>query len=117
MDRYRVKKTGVFVEAAQLTEDNVDKIANWTQGQIVEEIDPITGEQQEGINVRTRDGYRTRLSRGAYVISTVDSFLVVGASAFDQLYEKVGHIPDPPGDVWNNPFDKVNRVGKPSTPN
>lgn len=88
MLKYKNKKTGIVVDAMQVNENTVDEIANWTQSQIVEERDALTGEASEGLNIKTPDGKR-RASRGAYVIKHGDYFYVSGGAKFEAKYEVV----------------------------
>jgi hypothetical protein len=88
MQRYMNKSNGIFVEAVQLTQDNVDAVANWTQSQVVEERDMLHDTIFEGLNVKTPEG-KKRCSQGMYVVKVNGNFYVTGAVAFDMQYESI----------------------------
>jgi hypothetical protein len=87
-DTYRHKSTGLEVQALQVDFETVDRIANWAQAQVVEEIDPISKTTQEGLNIKTPDG-KKRASRGSYVVGVKGRFYVVGEEGFEEAYEPV----------------------------
>lgn len=92
MPLYRKKGTEIVVEAVQLTADNVDKVANWAQAQVVEEIDAIDHDcRSEALNVWARNGEHryARCSRGMYVVKYAETFYVAGQNAFESTYEAV----------------------------
>lgn len=90
MPRYRKKgHRDIFVEALQLTEDNVDTLANWTQAQIVEEMDALTHEVSEGLNIKTPNG-KKRASQGMYVVKHGGYFYVSNPGAFEAQYDLWG---------------------------
>lgn len=88
LESYRKKDNRQIVHAELLTEDSVDRIANWSQSQIVEEKDALSGEAQEGLNVKTPQG-KKRASLGDYVVEHAGSYYVVSESQFESLYDKV----------------------------
>lgn len=62
--KYRTRSE--YIEAMQLTADNVKEVALWCGGQEVEEFDPVTDERFAGINIPTMDG-TARVSQGDYI--------------------------------------------------
>ncbi len=89
--QYKKKDGVVIVEALKLGDgDNVDKIANWAQAQIVTERHAITGDPTEGLNVKTPEG-KKRCSIGMYVIRvpTSGQFFVMGGARFEALYSRL----------------------------
>lgn len=92
---YRHKDTGLVVQAMQVNDETVDKISNWANGaQIVEEINPVTRDIQEALNVKTPDGTK-RASKDSYVVGVNGRFYVVGKEGFESAYEpdNVPHQP------------------------
>lgn len=86
MQMYRKRGSQIIIEAMKLSDDSVDKIANWAQAQIVEEKDALTGEASEGLNVKTPYG-KKRASRGMYVVKFSGEFYVAAESSFESMYE------------------------------
>jgi len=85
MQKYRVKnRPNVKVEAEQLTAENVDRLANICQGQIVEE--GRSKPDQEAINVKTPNG-RERLHQGMYLVKVGENFYTASAVNFEMRYE------------------------------
>lgn len=107
-----IKREGaVEVEAVRLNEDNVEAVARWCGGDLVEEIDPVDGEIQFGINVRTPAGIR-RASFHMYVLRFGGAFYTVQPRQFEEVYIPVNRDAPPPesaGDTrqrlgFANPF-------------
>lgn len=89
MDQYKKKIGGVIIEAVKLTEDNIDKVANWCGAQVVEEHDALQHDTIfEALNVRTPNG-RVRASQGYYVIRVGRDFFVQNGTSFENMYDKV----------------------------
>lgn len=86
MQKYRVKnKPNVTVEAEQLTEENVDRLANECQGQIVEE-GRDKASMKEAINVKTPNG-KERLHQGMYLVKVGKDFYTAASVNFEMRYE------------------------------
>lgn len=109
MQTFSKKVGGQIVQAMQLTDDNVSALANWAQAQTVEEMDAITHEAVDALNVKTPDGIK-RCSIGSYLVKKGAFFYVVGGQKFESLYTLVSEEPNPPGEVFDNPFDDVPHV-------
>lgn len=78
------------VEARQLDKDNVDELAEWCGGTIVEEYDAIDPDvMQKGINVPTKTGNERLSYRGYLVHQDTGEFQVLSASEFQSQYEPV----------------------------
>lgn len=75
METYTMRGTKIAVQAALVGDDDIDEIANWCGGQVVEEKDALSGETVEGLNVKTPTG-RKRASAGDYVVKHGNSFQV-----------------------------------------
>ena len=108
IDKHKHIGTGLVVEALQVGPETVDRMANWAQCQIVEEINPITRDTQEALNVKTPDG-KKRASRGDYVIGVNGRFYVVGEPGFLASYEPYITTPQPASradeEYTASPFD------------
>lgn len=99
IQEYAKKSSGLFVEAARVSEDSVEEIASWTGGQIVEERDAITHQAIEGLNITTPEG-RKRASWGAYVFKIGDEFFVAPGGQFEALYSRVPEV-----EIARDPFN------------
>ena len=85
----------VVVEAIRLNEDNVEAVAVWCRGELVEEIDPEHPEEKQyGINVPTPSETR-RASLNMYVINYGTKFFVSHNRPFEMKYDPVNR-PAPP---------------------
>lgn len=111
MQKYRVKnKPNVKVEAEKLTPENVDRLANECQGQIVEE-GRDKASMKEGVNVKTPNG-KERLHQGMYLVKVDGKFYTAAAVNFEMRYEPdvpvetVGYPPKMP----DNPWDGIPRI-------
>lgn len=103
----------IRVEAVRLNEDNVEEVAKWCGGDLVDEIDPEhPQEMQKGINVRTPTGV-ARASLNMYVAQFGRAFFVSHNRPFEMVYQPVNR-PAPPlesaGDArkergFADPFD------------
>lgn len=111
MQRYRVKsKPAVTVEAEQLTAENVDRLANECQGQIVEE--GRNKPDQEAINVKTPNG-KERLHQGMYLVHVGGNFYTASAVNFEMRYELDIPKPSPPPPTpttTDDPWEGVPRI-------
>lgn len=87
IDWYKHKGTGLQVQALEVNPETIDRLANWTQGQIVEEINPISKSTQEGLNIRKAKSQLKRASRGHFVIGVNGNFYIVGPEGFHEAYE------------------------------
>lgn len=77
----------ILVEAVRLTEDNVEEVAKWCRGELVEEIDPEHPEEtQFGINLLTPEGTK-RASLHMYVVGLKGLFFVSNNRHFETVYE------------------------------
>jgi hypothetical protein len=76
-----IKKTKpkVPVQAIQLTEDNVDEVANWAQAQIVE------SGGREILVLHSPMGRKTA-DHGQYVIKFGDQFFIADSKLFETAY-------------------------------
>lgn len=76
------------VHAMQLTDETAEIIAQWTGGDIVEEIDPRDSEKKyKAINVPTLSG-NERLSQGQFLVRHANGqFELIGATAFMDQFE------------------------------
>lgn len=110
MQTYRVKnKPNLKVKAAQLTAENVDELANWCQGQIIEE--GRGRPDREAINVKTPDG-KMRLHQGMYLVEIAGKFYTAAAVNFEQRYElDIPETPPPPAGPLDDPWEGVPRIG------
>jgi hypothetical protein len=80
------KSSGVIVEAAKLTEDNVDELSEWSQSFVVEEKNALNhSEVHKALNVKTDRGMK-RCSQGMYLVKFRSYQFVVHASRFEGLY-------------------------------
>lgn len=95
MQPYMKKGTAIIVDAAKVSPESVNEIANWAQAQIIEEKDALTHEECEGLNVKTPAGKR-RASRGSYVVKWADHFFVVHGGEFERTYIPVASVTQPP---------------------
>lgn len=93
---------GITVEAVRLNEDNVEEIAAWCKGDLVEEINPEHPEEmQYGINVSTPADVK-RASLHMYVVGFGNQFFVSHNRVFEEKYEPVNREATPlesPGDT------------------
>lgn len=109
MDRWMLKnKINVIVEAVQLTSENIQEIAEWTQGKIVEERDSITNRMYDGLNILTIAGYK-RLSLGMYVVKFNGNFYVARRHVFEKQYSR---LPAKAAQVENPRDAKIIGMGK-----
>lgn len=77
----------IVVEAILVNEDNVEDVAKWCRGELVEEIDPVhPQEKQWGINVMTAQDMK-RASLGMYVIKFGNHFFVEHNRRFELAYQ------------------------------
>lgn len=89
MQRFKRKgSSNAIVEAVKVSSESVNEIAKWARAQVVEELDALTGDATEGLNVKTPDGKR-RASRGMYVIKHGSRFYVAGGNRFESMYEAI----------------------------
>lgn len=118
MEEWQKKgETHIRVEAVRLNEDNAEAVARWCGGELVEEIDPMHGDEtQPGINVFTSKNVE-RASLHNYVVRIGRNFYVLSNRYFESLYEPVNR-PSPPlesaGDTrrelgFADPFDRGKR--------
>lgn len=89
MKTYQNRRNGAEVEAVQLSEETAGEATNWTQGQLIEERNSISGDTQPGINVNTFGGMK-RACVGDYIVKHGENFYVINATVFDDFYEEVG---------------------------
>lgn len=86
MDRY--KKKTVEVEAVQLTQQNIQAVALWSGGYIVDEFETLDGEGAKfALNVPTHEGTQ-RVSDGMYVGRRDGILFVCSQQAFEHDFEK-----------------------------
>lgn len=114
MEIWRHKIEGVLVEAVRLNEANVEEVAAWCGGDLVEEIDPEhTDEKRFGINLNTPAGVK-RATLHMYVVKYGRNFFTDHNRVFESRYEPVDR-PAPPlesaGDSrkargFGDPFDR-----------
>lgn len=88
MDRWILKSKHVIVEAVQLTFDNVEEIAAWCNGTIVDEEDKPNNRMFPGINVPTPVGTK-RLSYKMYLVKWQDTFYVAQPGVFETQYMRM----------------------------
>lgn len=111
----RKGKPELKLQAVMLTENNTDEVANWTQAQIVIEQHPISGEESEGLNVKTPHG-KERASRDDYIVCVGGNFHVVKRGAFEMQYSPVTTMVDGELKVastkreFSDPFEGMNRA-------
>lgn len=105
MEKYRLKKSpAVMVHAELLTEDNVDRLANIAQAQVIEE--GTGGIKVEALNIKTPNG-KERLHQGMYLIKVGSDFYTAQAVNFEQRYEQVitleeAQLTMPTDDPWED---------------
>lgn len=90
MTKTYLRRGGTIVLAEQLTPENVDALAHWCKGVVVEEIDPEDeSNKYVGINVPTFEG-AIRVSEGAYLVydRRLDTFFSMSKSAFETMHEE-----------------------------
>lgn len=112
MRKYRRKNSGAVIEAVQLQGDNVEEVAVWCKGFIVEERDAIQHDLLfEGINVKTPSGNK-RLSRGGWVMKWNDSFFVISDHSFQGSYELIEEKPSEfeSPKFFDDPFEGMPRI-------
>ena len=84
------------VEAEQLTDENVEELAQWCNGVIVVEHDPHNHTTSKAINYPTLYGNR-RVSVGQYLVKDQDGFSTIGAKTFDRKFIEIAepeeHVP------------------------
>ena len=87
MQRWRnIKSPSMIVEAVQVTEENVEQVANWCGGTIIEEIDAQNPDlKYAGINVPTTSGIN-RASLDSWVVRHHDKFMIAGPLSFQTNY-------------------------------
>lgn len=88
MDRWILKSKHVIVEAAQLTGDNVEALAAWCKGTIVDEEDKLNNRMFSAINVPTSNGTK-RLSHMMYLVKWQDDFYVAQPGQFEVNYTRM----------------------------
>lgn len=94
-DWFNVYNTQIVVQAVRLREDNVEEIAKWCRGDLVEEIDPEHPEEtQYGINVETPSGIR-RAHLHMYVVRHQGNFFTQHNRAFETMYRPVNRESTP----------------------
>lgn len=119
MQEYKRKRSDITVQAERLTADNVDKLANLTQSQIVEERDAVHGDISEGLNVKTPHG-KVRASRGDYVVYSPElkRFYVAKPGYFEANYQVLRDVqlPEPKEtpnlvqrEIIKDPFEGMTR--------
>jgi hypothetical protein len=82
-----ISSDGEQVQAMRLDPELVTVLSVWCHGNIVEEIDPFSGEKFPAINLRTQHDTVSRANLGDYVIKHEDgSFEVRKPGAFLQHY-------------------------------
>lgn len=81
---------GDRVEAAKVTAQTAHGIAEWCDGEIVEEIDPFDSSKRfPALNLETLEG-RARASIGWYVVrSERGAFYVIWSTLFERTYKEV----------------------------
>lgn len=95
IEQWVKKQGGVMVEAVRLNEDNVEAVAAWSKGDLVEEIDPEhPDEMQYGINLMTPDGMK-RASLHMYVVRYGNQFFAAHNRRFEEMYMPVGREETP----------------------
>lgn len=105
------RDSDITVEAIRVNEDNVEEVAAWSGGDLVEEYDPVDGEFQYGINLRTPQGVR-RVNFHMYVLRFGGAFYTAFPRRFEEAYIPVERDAPPPesaGDTrqrlgFANPF-------------
>lgn len=81
------KGTSATVNAVRVTENNVEDIASWCRGELIEEIDPEhPDENRYGVNVRTAYGDTERLTLGMYIVSVGGKFYIFHNRVFETYY-------------------------------
>lgn len=96
MEQWRKKSSpNVVVEAVRLNEENVEELAGWSRGDLIEEIDPEHPEEmQYGINLNTPSGMK-RASLGMYLVKYANQFFVSHNRVFETSYEPVNREAPP----------------------
>lgn len=94
MDRWIHNQKRAVVEAVQLTSNNIQEIADWTGGRIVEEEDKINNRMYDGLNVPTPIGNR-RLSLGMYAVKFQGQFFLALRREFEGQYSRMTPIGTP----------------------
>jgi hypothetical protein len=76
-----------YVEAIQLTPSNVQEVAEWCGGMVVEEIDPQDNSKLVALNIPTLEG-PVRASENDFVIKgSGGQFSTMHPNAFDRRFE------------------------------
>lgn len=113
-DWCRKDDANLVLQAVRLTEVNVENVAIWCKGDLIEEIDPEHPEEtQFGINLETLFG-RSRASLGMYVVKYGSKFYAQHNRVFENQYTPVDREAPPlesAGDSrkargWADPFDR-----------
>ena len=91
MPKFEVVKRDV--EAEQLTADNVEELAQWCNGVIVVEHDPINNTTSKAINYPTLYGNR-RVSEGQFLVKEQDGFSTIGAETFNKKFIEIAEPED-----------------------
>lgn len=88
MHKYRATRSGITVEAVELTAANVKDVAQWCNGFEVVEHDAFQHQVTNvGLNVPTLQG-RVRASEGDYIFKGMDgNFYVYGPHQFEYIFE------------------------------
>ncbi len=101
IQRYRRKAVSgeVLVQAVCLSPENVGEVANWSNAQLVEEIDSLNNQKFDALNMPTPRG-KVRVQLGDFVVCVAGEFVKAAPSEFRKLYEPIGspHEPKRRGD-------------------
>lgn len=100
-------RTGREVSHVQLTKENAQAVADWTQGYLVEERDSLTGEPFVGLNMPTGNGNTVRVSEGMHITQHFLTKFEWTQASFDRLFAPIHE--EVPMD------DELPRIIKPST--
>lgn len=109
MDRWILTSKGVIVEAVQLTAENVDAIAEWTGGRVVEETDAISNRMYDSLNIPTPHGYK-RLSLGMYVVKFNGMFYLAKRGVFELQYKRMTPLAAAPNTAAPKQMGTFNRA-------
>lgn len=86
MPKFEAVKRDVIAE--QLTDENVEELAEWCNGVIVVEHDKINHTTSKAINYPTLYGNR-RVSEGQYLVKDQDGFSTIGAETFTRKFVEI----------------------------
>lgn len=90
---------GITLEAVRLNEENVEEVATWCRGTLIDEIDPEHPEEKQyGINVETPSGTK-RASLNMYVIKYGPNFFVEHIRVFEGMYKPSDRPAPPPESI------------------